>query len=44
VHIVSRRVGHANANITLGTYAHLLGGDDDRAAAQAEAMLRRTLK
>jgi integrase len=28
VHIVSARAGHANANITLGTYAHLLGSDD----------------
>jgi integrase len=44
VHIVASRAGHANANITLSTYAHLLGGDDERAAAQAEAMLRRTLK
>ena len=44
VHIVASRAGHANANITLGSYAHLLGGDDERAAAQAEAMLRRTLK
>ena len=44
VHIVASRAGHANANITLSTYAHLLGGDDDRAAAQAEAMLRRRLK
>src|SRR5262249_46461630 len=44
VHIVSARAGHSNANITLGTYAHLLDRDDDRAADQAEAMLRRTLK
>lgn len=44
VHIVSARAGHANANITLGTYAHLLDSDDDRAADQAEAMLGRVLK
>jgi integrase len=44
VHIVSARAGHANTNITLGTYAHLLGSDDDRAADQAEAMLGRVLK
>jgi integrase len=43
-HVVASRAGHSNANITLSTYAHLLGGDDDRAAAQAEVMLRRTLK
>jgi integrase len=44
VHVVSARAGHANPNITLGTYAHLLGGDDERAADIAEAMLRRALK
>ena len=41
LHIVSARAGHSNPNITLSTYAHLLGGDDDRAAEQAEAMLKR---
>ena len=44
VHVVSARAGHSNPTITLNTYAHLLGGDDDRAAEQAEAMIRRMLK
>ena len=44
VHVVSARAGHSNPTITLNTYAHLLGGDDDRAAEQAEAMIRRVLK
>jgi integrase len=42
VHVVSARAGHSSPTITLNTYAHLLGGDDDRAADQAEAMLRRS--
>src|SRR6202035_2901507 len=28
---VQERLGHANASITLNTYAHVLGGDDQRA-------------
>jgi integrase len=32
VHVVSARVGHANANITLGVYAHVLPGADGEAA------------
>ena len=40
LHIVSARAGHSNATVTLNVYAHMLGGDDDRAAEQAEAMLR----
>jgi integrase len=44
VHVVSARAGHSNPTITLNTYAHLLGGDDDRAAELAEAMIRRVLK
>ena len=44
VHIVSKRAGHANPSITLNTYAHLLGGDDERAADVADAMLRTILK
>jgi Phage integrase family len=43
VHVVSARAGHSSPNITLSTYAHLLGGDDERAAEQAEKMLRSAL-
>jgi hypothetical protein len=31
VHVVSAGAGHSSPTITLNTYAHLLGGDDDRA-------------
>jgi hypothetical protein len=44
VHVVSARAGHSNPTITLNSYAHLLGGDDDRAAEHAEALIRRVLK
>ena len=41
VHAVSARAGHARASTTLDTYAHLLGGEDDRAANVADDILRR---
>jgi integrase len=44
VHIVSARAGHARPSITLDTYSHLLGGDDEKAAELADAMLLRALK
>jgi integrase len=44
VHVVSARAGHAKASITLDTYSHLLGGEDDDASKQAEAILQRVLK
>ena len=45
VHVVSARAGHARASITLDAYAHLIGGEDAAAAAQAaEESLRRALK
>jgi integrase len=44
VHVVSARAGHAKASITLDTYSHLLGGEDNDAAKQAEAILQRVLK
>jgi integrase len=44
VHMVSARVGHAKPSITLDAYCHLLGGEDNDAARQAEAMLLRILK
>jgi integrase len=44
VHVVSARAGHTKASITLDTYSHLLGGEDNDAAKQAEAILQRVLK
>jgi integrase len=38
LHVVSARAGHANASITLNTYAHLMGGEDERAAEQADKL------
>lgn len=35
---VAARLGHASVNITLGTYAHLLDGADDLAAADVGAV------
>jgi hypothetical protein len=42
--MVAERAGHANPIITLTTYAHLIGGDDERAADVADEMLRRLPK
>ena len=36
---ISRRLGHANVNITLDVYGHLLDGADGRAAAAVETAL-----
>lgn len=44
VHVVSARAGHAKASLTLDTYSHLLGGEDNDAARQGEAILQRVLK
>ena len=44
VHVVSARAGHAKASITLDTYTHLLGGEDNDAARQADAILQRVLE
>ncbi len=44
VHVVSARAGHAKPSITLDTYSHLLGGEDNDAAKQADAILQRVLK
>jgi len=44
VHVVSARAGHAKPSITLDTYSHLLGVEDNDAAKQAEEILRRVLK
>lgn len=34
VHIVSRRLGHASVVVTLTVYAHVLPGDQKRAATR----------
>jgi len=44
VHVVAARAGHAKPSVTLDVYSHLLGGDDDRAAEEADKMLTRVLK
>jgi hypothetical protein len=36
---VSRRLGHSSPVITLGTYAHLFGVDNDGAADAIERLL-----
>jgi integrase len=38
---VSRRIGHANPNITLQTYCHLFRNTDQAAADATEAMFRK---
>ncbi len=38
VHVVSVRAGHANASVTLNTYAHLMGEEDQRAAEQSDKL------
>jgi integrase len=38
---LSRRLGHASPNITLGVYAHLFSNTDDRAAEITEATFSR---
>jgi integrase len=44
VHGVSARAGHSKPSVTLDTYCHLLGGEDNDAAREAEAILLRVLK
>jgi integrase len=40
VHIVSARLGHASAKMTLDVYAHVLSGQDEDAVAKLEAFER----
>ncbi len=40
VKVVSARLGHSNATVTLNTYAHVLAGDDEHAASVMEKRLR----
>ncbi|MFZ0590595.1 MAG: tyrosine-type recombinase/integrase, partial [Bryobacteraceae bacterium] len=41
---VQQRLGHANASITLNTYAHMLPGDDQEAAELIDKRLRAAIK
>jgi integrase len=41
---VQQRLGHANASITLNTYAHVLPGDDEEAAELIDKRLRAAIK
>jgi integrase len=43
VHVVSARAGHSNPTVTLNTYAHLLPGQQEAAAAITDAALRTAL-
>jgi hypothetical protein len=38
--VVSRRLGHANPNVTLAIYAHPFKKDDSAAADAVDAILR----
>lgn len=40
---VSQRLGHSNATVTLNTYAHVMSGDDERAADLVEELMRKQL-
>lgn len=39
VKVVSQRIGHADVGVTLKIYAHVMPGDDQRAAASADGLL-----
>jgi integrase len=43
VHAVSARAGHSKPSVTLNTYAHLIGGEDDHAADIAAEMMREVI-
>ena len=38
VKTVSKRLGHANAKVTMDIYAHLMSGDDERAARVVQSL------
>src|SRR5215469_14894201 len=40
VKVVSARLGHANATVTLGVYAHVMPGDQKAAADRFAALIR----
>jgi len=39
VKVVSERLGHANPNVTLGIYSHVMPGDQRQAAARFAAIV-----
>jgi integrase len=39
IKVVSQRTGHANVNLTMGTYAHVLPGDHEAAATATVALI-----
>jgi type IV secretion system protein VirB4 len=41
---VSQRLGQANPTVTLNIYAHVMSGDDERAADTAEEMIKKQLE
>jgi integrase len=41
---VQERLGHANATVTLNTYAHILAGDDQLAVDNFELKLRSAIE
>lgn len=41
---VSQRLGHANPTVTLNIYAHVMSGDDERAADTVEEMIKKQLE
>lgn len=43
VHVVSARAGHSSPVVTLSVYAHVMPGDDGRAAALVDAALTKAL-
>jgi integrase len=43
VKTVSKRLGHANATVTMNIYAHLMSGDDERAAKLVQKTLGKRL-
>jgi integrase len=43
VKTVSKRLGHANATVTMNIYAHLMSGDDERAAKLVQKVLGKRL-
>jgi integrase len=44
VKTVQQRLGHANATVTLNTYAHMLAGDDQAAVDNFESRLRSAIE
>src|SRR6478672_10146156 len=41
---ISQRLGNANPTVTLNIYAHVMSGDDERAADTVEEMIKKQLE